>query len=355
MVALNSKGEIADILDVSQFVPSRSAYECVAYSASLLKYCGQPGHGPTGSVLEASNLAQYFYGLEEGSNITSNTNGMSLEAEYDMLKRMGLHYEACAANVPAVKEALQKGYPLIICGAETGMHDLELGDAVPYSWTPTGNHAIVASGIASDGNLLVHDCASVSSSGVRPGPRHYDASKLQLVSATAIIPSWLEDIVIDINTPIISEYFTLVNGNQWQRKNAPNGKVIILHGDMLKYYQTCGTKPYCGLSQAGLPESNEIPIEQFGPEFAHLAGSGIVVVYLERQPWIYDPHHLIDNPPGAGTVYPLHLYQLPGQDPLVGVLQKRVADLQAQLTNQQQMPDPIAAIHAVQVAVAPFK
>ena len=162
-------------------------------------------------------------------------------------------------------------------------------------------------------------------------------------------------VTIDLSMPIISEYFTLVNGNQWQRKNAPNGKVIILHGDMLKYYQTCGTKPYCGLSQAGLPESNEIPIEQFGPEFAHLAGSGIVVVYLERQPWIYDPKHLIDNPPGAGTVYPLHLYQLPGQDPLVGVLQKRVADLQAQLTTQQQAPDPMAAIHAVQAAVAPFK
>src|SRR5260221_2337785 len=67
-------------------------------------------------------------------------------------------------------------------------------------------------------------------------------------------------VTIDLNTPHISDYFALVNGNQLQRTNAPNGKTIILHGDMLKYYQTNGCVPYCGFSSAGLPESNEIPI-----------------------------------------------------------------------------------------------
>src|SRR5260221_205127 len=173
-------------------------------------------------------------------------------------------------------------------------------------------------------------------------------------------------VTIDLNTPHMSDYFALVNGNQWQRKNATNGKTIILHGDMLKYYQTCGTLPYGGFSQAGLPESNEIPIEQFGSDFAHLKGSGIVVVYLERAVWVYDPHKLIDNPIGAGTVYPLHLYQLPGQDPLVTKLQAQVIAQQATITAQEAQiaqlqaqqtsnPDPIAAIHAVQAAVAPFK
>ena len=384
MVALNQHGEIADILDVNQFIPGRSAYECVAYSAALLKYCGQPEHGPTGSALQASNLAQYWYGREEGSNLASNTNGMSLDAEYTMLEGMGMHYQASLPTVASVKGWLAVGYPLIICGAETGMHDIELGGAVPYSWTPSGNHAIVASGIAHDGNLLVHDCASIAPTGVRTGPRTYDASKLQLVSATAIAVPWMPpipsdpthmevNVIIDLNTPHMSDYFALVNGNQWQRKNAPNGKTIILHGDMLKYYQTNGCVPYCGFSSAGLPLSNELKIEQFGSEFAKLAGSGITVQFFERAVWIYDPNHVIDHPLNAGTVYPLHLYQLPGQDPEVTKLLTQVATMQAQLTTQQATitaqeaqiaqlqqqttsnPDPIAAIHAVQAAVAPFK
>src|SRR5260221_3542005 len=166
---------------------------------------------------------------------------------------------------------------------------------------------------------------------------------------------------IDLNTPHMSDYFALVNGNQWQRKNAPNGKTIILHGDMLKYYQTNGCVPYCGFSSAGLPLSNELKIEQFGPEFAKLAGSGIVVVFFERAVWVYDKDHIIDHPLDAGTVYPLHLYSKPGQDPLVGQLLKQIADLQAQIVQLQTQPpptnnpDPIAAIHAVQAAVAPFK
>src|SRR5258708_40146865 len=78
----------------------------------------------------------------------------------------------------------------MLCGAETGMYDIGLGDIVPYAWTPTGNHCIVVSGVDANGNFLVHDCASIAPSGVRPGPRTYDASKLQIVSATAVIPPW---------------------------------------------------------------------------------------------------------------------------------------------------------------------
>lgn len=184
---LNSKGEIADFVDVSQFIPGRSAYECVAYSAALIYYAGLPGHGPTGTALQASNLAQYWYGREEGSNLASNTNGMSLDALYNMLQGMGLTYQPLDADISTIHNAFEfGGVPIMLCGAETGMYDLGLGDRVPYAWTPTGNHCIVISGVRSDGNLLVHDCANVSSAGVRPGPRVYDASKLQIVSATAV-------------------------------------------------------------------------------------------------------------------------------------------------------------------------
>ncbi len=49
------------------------------------------------------------------------------------------------------------------------MHDLALGGAVPYAWKPTGNHAIVVSGVTHDGNLLVHDTANIGPQGARPG------------------------------------------------------------------------------------------------------------------------------------------------------------------------------------------
>lgn len=189
MVLLNSKGEVADLLDVDQFIAGRSAYECVAYSISLCKFAGAPGHGPTGTTREASALAQQWYAREEGSDSDSNTSGMSLEAEYQMLRGVDLPFHGLAANVEAVKAMLARGHLVLVCGAETSFFDMELG-RVPYSWPPTGNHCIVASGIAKDGNLLVHDCASISSGGVRPGPRRYDAKKMRLISATAVSVPW---------------------------------------------------------------------------------------------------------------------------------------------------------------------
>ena len=79
--------------------------------------------------------------------------------------------------------------------------------------------------------------------------------------------------------------------------------------------------------------SGEIPIEQLpliGQLFAHLAGKGIRVQFFERGVVIYDPAHLVDNPPGAGPVYLLHLYNGgPGTDP-------RIAQLQAALATAQQ-------------------
>lgn len=353
MGVVNMKGEVADFVDVSQFLPGRSAYECVAYGGGILKYAGEPGHGPTGSALAASNLAQYWYGREEGSTASSNTNGMSLEAAYQMLSGMGLSYHKSEPTIEYVKAWLRVGYPLLICGAETGMVDVGLGDRVPYSWTPTGNHAIVASGIAPDGNLLVHDTANIGPTGVRPGPRVYDASKLQLVSATAIAVPWLpalpndydpvkeEDmpISIDLSTPGVATYFSAFQGNdkQWLcSKAGQDGKQKVVQYAILNWYRTNGYAPLCGLSCAGLPQSNEVPVERFSG-FEHLAGQGIVVQFFERMVLCYDPKHALDNPPGAGDVYPLHLYNGgPGTDPRLTTLKNQLAQAQAQL--QQTAP-----------------
>ncbi len=304
IVQLNAKGEVADFLDVSQFVPGKSAFECVAYAASLIRYAGLPGKGPTGTALQASNLAQYWYGREEGGNDAPNANGMSLDALYQMLAGMGLRFQEYATNVEAVKSALAQGMPVILCGAETGMHDLALGGAVPYSWRPSGNHAIVVSGIAADGNLLVHDTANVDAHGVRPGPRVYDASRLQIVSATAVhLFEEIDDLSIDIHSPHVADYFEEKAADRWHCKKTGHDIAYA----MLSHYKVTD-----GLLTLGLPISGEIPIEQVNPPlYARYAGHGITVQFFERGVLVYDLKHLIDSPPGSGDVYRAHLY-LPG-------------------------------------------
>jgi hypothetical protein len=338
MVALNASGEVADLLSVDQFQPSRSAYECVAYAASLCFYAGQPGHGPTGTVLQASNLAQYWYGREEGNDLASNTNGMSLPAMFNMLQGMRMSSHVSPTSLEYVKAWLAVGHPLILCGAETGMYDIGLGDIVPYGWPPSGNHAIVASGIAPDGNLLVHDTANIGPTGVRTGPRIYDAKKLQLVSATAIAVPWLPalpgdydptkevEVTITIDTPGVAEFYVAVPGG-WQCKQT--GKVI--QGEILATYCRWGNAGQCGLSCWGLPKSNEQEIQP-----------GIVRQYFERATVVFDPQKKIDNPPGVGSVYQLDLYSPYGEDPLVPVLEAKLKAQQpivptALLTDMQQV------------------
>lgn len=327
MVQLNSKNEVADLLSIDQFIGGHSAYECVAYSASLLKYAGQPGHGPTGSVLEASNLAQFWYGRETGSNTADNTSGMSLAQEYDMLKGIGLAYEPLVASVDAVKAALNQGRPVLFCGAETGMHDVALGDTVPYSWPPSGNHAIVISGIAPDGNLLVHDCASIAPTGVRPGPRTYDINKLQPVSATAIMPPWLaeEDMSIDINSPGVGNYFTETDAEHWTCKNT--GKVLQF--GVLAFYKAQG-----GLSRLGLPVSNEIPLVTGAPETRQ---------HFERGCVFYDQGRKYDNPPGAsGPCYYAHIYSGPAWEAVIAPLTTEPVDTTALVAAINGIADGVA-------------
>jgi hypothetical protein len=352
---LNSKGEVVDCLDVSQFIGGHSAYECVAYSAALLKYAGQPGHGPTGTVLEASNLAQYWYGKLEGSNASSNTNGMSLNDEYIMLKGIGLSYEPLPATIEAIKTALGSGRPILFCGAETGMHDLALGDRVPYSWPPSGNHAIVISGIAPDGNLLVHDCASIAPGGVRPGPRVYDAAKMQPVSATAINVPWLaggEDMQILISTPGVSNYYKEVDAHHWECIVDGTSKGKIIQYGILAVYKSlgqAGATDLRGLTWLGLPLTNETPLD----------ADGNVRQYFERGCLIYNPKTgktRYDNPPGAGDIYTAHVYgeSALGQDPHIPLLQQQITALQDQLKAALTTGSQSAAFRQIQTIIAPF-
>lgn len=171
-----------------------------------------------------------------------------------------------------------------------------------------------------------------------------DASWIQVLRSNQLwIAERIEDVVtIDLNTPGVSNYFELVNSNQWRCKQTQK----IIHGAILTEYCKYGNAGLAGLTFLGLPKSNEIPITGQAP---------CVKQYFERGVLVYDPApHKLDNPPGAGDVYNAQLYGGLGQDPLIATLQAQIAQLQTQQPPTIN-PDPIAAIHAVQAAVAPFK
>lgn len=131
---------------------------------------------------------------------------------------------------------------------------------------------------------------------------------------------------LTITNPVAAAYYTQTSSTSWHC--IKTNKVI--QGAILAHYQTCGATELHGLEELGLCVSNEIPIEKIDPIYQHLAGSGIVIQFYERGVLIYDPKHVVDNPPGAGSVYRAHLWGLPGQDPLIKELQAEIAQLKAQ-------------------------
>lgn len=114
-------------------------------------------------------------------------------------------------------------------------------------------------------------------------------------------------------------YFTDLGNNVWR---CPKTGYVVGHG-ILDFYRRYGGDALFGLTYLGLPLSNEIPIDaQKYP--------GVVLQRFERGVVCWDPGHQIDNPPGSGPAYLMHLDSGPGQDPRIATLQQQVAALQKQ-------------------------
>jgi len=183
---------------VDQFITGFSAYMCVAAVGALLFYSTKPGTTNSYTVSQVQQLMLTYYKVETGDD--TNSNGMSLLEEQDMYRRMGLTFTTLPVSgsslpvndIANIKAALSAGYLVAACGAETGFHYAS-GDAVPYAWAPSGNHCIAIVGVAASGNFLVRDCASlVYADNYTPDTlQEYDNSKMSLISALAIIPTWL--------------------------------------------------------------------------------------------------------------------------------------------------------------------
>lgn len=121
---------------------------------------------------------------------------------------------------------------------------------------------------------------------------------------------------LDLSQPAVAQHFSAKDAGTWLCTQT--GKII--YGEILAYYRTCGATAMHGLLDLGLPVSNEIAD---GP-------GGITRQHFERGVLRYDPEHKMDNPPGAGHVYPAHLYSGSGQDPAIAKLQAQITTLQSQ-------------------------
>lgn len=189
---LTSSGEIAEYVDVDQFIPGFSAYECGYFAVSIFWNSVPVGKKPTLDNATMRAMAESWYKSDHGDNSFRNTDGMSLEQLHNLLARCRFDYQDVTQDWNLMRDYLKYGYPLFLAIHENSVHDIELGGPVPYPWQPTGNHIILATGFKGNDTVLCRDSANIEKGNIlRRGPREYSASKLALVNVVAGIPTWL--------------------------------------------------------------------------------------------------------------------------------------------------------------------
>lgn len=126
-------------------------------------------------------------------------------------------------------------------------------------------------------------------------------------------------IMIGLDNVTVASHFT-GDDNAWKCKD--NG-IVVGHG-ILNFYRKFGGDALCGLSYLGLPRSNELSVE---------GHPGVVQQEFERACVVYDPQKVLDNPPGSGPVYLVHVER----DPRTLDLLAQISDLQLQLDYDMQV------------------
>lgn len=340
-ISLSNTGEVADFTQADQFQPSKSQFECGYFAGAVCKAMAQVGKPPSQSVAQIIAEAEAWYAQYDGSDAITNTDGMTLPQLYELLAQVSLHYQSTATDVATVRAWLAVGYPVIIAITESSVHDLALGDVNPYPWATAGTHIIVATGLAPASNILVRDTANCTNlydpNSLRPGPRTYDAAKLQLVSATVCVPPWLprpasatppttapqpvegEPMPLDISQA--SAYFEAIDDSHWRRKDRPD---VVLSEGLLGYYRSFGSAVFGIL---GLPDESDHPVlDSTGKTIPNTA-----MARCERAVICWDPDHQLDfsGETSVGHYYNMHIDgNGPGADP-------RIAQLEAQLVAAQ--------------------
>ena len=218
----NAQGSIVNALQVSEFQPGHSEFECGAFAVSVL---GRATDHDKPNTMDVGNLiawAEAAYKFTTGSNDPSNTAGASIDDMHTMLRKtqdtdpfgikvstQPLHWwdmtisptSAQSTDIAGIKAAIEHGYPVIATVSEASVFDMDLGRN-PYWWGPNGNHILVWVGISPDGNLLALDPANVNRGDgnlqtpktTLPWPRRYRVSSIDNQWATIIKMPWLPSI-----------------------------------------------------------------------------------------------------------------------------------------------------------------
>ncbi len=319
MVKLNSTLEIVDVLEVSQFQWSNgkplTEYACGYFSCVMAKSMATVGQNPVLSVREVIDQAEAWYAKDHGNNLGTNTAGMSMQEEYDLLQHLGLHYQGLPLDIHVMQGWLKAGYPIVVAVAETSVFDLGLGHN-PYPWNPAGNHIFLMTGVLPDGNFVVRDPANCTNlynpNSLRPGPRHYDASRLRFVSATVIVPPWMPRPAN--NTPPTGGDTMPVPAG-WTDKD---GKLTAKNGHYLEH----GFRQHV-LDAPTWPPDDEPLMEEVGsphPEI-HLDPKQGSFVILKNEKLVYYPDRGVVVCSSGEEIY--------AYMKLVEGLQKQIADLKA--------------------------
>lgn len=189
---LTPSGEVCVCVDDNQFGAGQSVMKCGYEAVALVWHSVKPGTKNPYSSTDIHTMAHDDYVQFAGPDTPLDYNGMTNQELYDDLAKHGLHYQSVPMDYTWLRGYLKYGYPIIAGIYESSVIDVELG-RVPYSWDTAGfTHIIVFTGEGTNAsNLRVRDTANIGATGVRPGPRLYDTTKLRMVSATAVIPSWL--------------------------------------------------------------------------------------------------------------------------------------------------------------------
>lgn len=190
---LTTSGEVAVFVDDNQFGAGQSVDKCGPESVALFWHSVAPGQANPYTAADIHTMAHDDYVKFIGPDAPSDTGGTTVQTLEAMLSEHNFKFENGQANIAWAKEQLNQGLPVFLLIAESSVVDNGLGTG-PYNWNTTNLlHIVLASGPGAGGEILVRDTANIAPTGVRPGPRHYDANKLQIIAAVSATPSWISN------------------------------------------------------------------------------------------------------------------------------------------------------------------
>jgi hypothetical protein len=243
----------------------------------------------TGKHFEGGVLKEILFGR-------AYRGGTDIHADVSLMAHYGVRVypvdNTANALVVIAHQHIKAGHPVVITEPD------------PYSSRPGDLHVIVLDEEHPGGVFAMDPFIA----------REVQFTDAQLAAHMAVREVWIAEklgdnaiVSISLTTPPVNAYFKPGNGNSWICMNG-----FSVHDGMLNFYRTMGGS-LAGLTMAGLPKSNERkpkqPVGMSANEYDQLLlhHSEITEQDFERLTLRYDPNYILDKPPGAGSVYVIHL------------------------------------------------